>query len=202
MLRLEGQPHGARKRRRRCPDIPDNAPPRHQQQQNKSKPQHQQVGVLAVDSVIMATLTLRASTARQARRRLGLDKPVKGSPGLSPEEARHTRRRLVKAFRQLLHERYPVAFPAPNMPPRAPLKIGIDRDLRARHPDLARKTIKVVLHRHVSQRSYQALLVAGAVRLDLDGNPAGAITAEEARHAAECLQRRLVQVRAADRCTK
>jgi ProP effector len=133
-------------------------------------------------------LTLRPAAAQQVRRRLGLDTPTKGSRGLSAEEARRVRGRRIKAFRELLAERYPVAFPPISMPLSSALKIGLDRDLRARHPDIPLKTLKLVLRRHVSQACYRELLIAGAPRVDLDGNRAGVVTVEEAEHAAERLQ--------------
>ena len=138
----------------------------------------------------MATLTLRPAAAQQARQRVGLDKPAKGPPGLSPEEARRARGRLVDQFQMLLAREYPALFPVAGAPPRAPLAIGIDRALRARHPEIASRTLRIALHRHTSAPAYLALLIAGATRIDLDGLPAGTVTAEQAQRPVERLQRR------------
>ena len=100
----------------------------------------------------MATLTLRPAAAQQARQRVGLDKPAKGPPGLSPEEARRARGHLVDQFQALHAREYPALFPVAGAPPRAPLAIGIDRALRARHPEIASRTLRIALHRHTSVR--------------------------------------------------
>jgi sRNA-binding protein len=147
----------------------------------------------------VATLTLSPFATRQARRRLVGDKPPKGPPGLAPNDARRARNRLVNNLRALLALKYPVAFPAIGAPPLAPLAVGIDRALRAQHPDVASRTLRIALRRYTSMPAYLALLTAGATRIDLDGQPADFVTEAQAQHAAEQLQQRLAErVRAAD----
>ena len=135
----------------------------------------------------MSTLVLPPDARRLAERRLGLkpDTPERVASSLSAEAASRIRGKLVKAFRRQLARNYPEVFPNP---PSVPLKVGIDRDLRARHPEVSLRTLRIVLRRHVSSPEYLKLLVAGAARIDLDGNPAGIVSADEAANAAERLR--------------
>jgi ProP effector len=128
----------------------------------------------------MATLTLRPTTAQ----------PSKGPPGMSPEGARRARRRAVKAFRSLLAEQYPSTFPGVGGAPRAPLKLGIDKDLRVNHPQISSRTLGWTLAQFTGRPDYLALLVVGAARIDLDGRPNGIVSEVEARHAAARLRKR------------
>ena len=83
----------------------------------------------------------------------------------------------------LLCERFPGTF-VRNPAERQPLKRGIDRDLVARLDGLSSRTaLKRVLGGYTACPEYRAKLVEGAVRIDLDGNPAGAVTASEAAYA-------------------
>jgi ProP effector len=83
----------------------------------------------------------------------------------------------------LLCERFPKTF-AHDPPERRPLKLGIDRDLVARlNGAVSRSTFKRVLGIYTSCPEYRARLIEGATRIDLDGNPAGAVTAGEAAYA-------------------
>ena len=84
---------------------------------------------------------------------------------------------------ELLCERFPRTF-ARNPSGRQPLKLGIDRDLVARLGGIvSRSALKRALGIYTSCLEYRATLIEGAARIDLDGNPAGAVTADEAEHA-------------------
>src|SRR5436190_1815481 len=121
------------------------------------------------------TLMLSPTARQLAARRLGLPLPwTCAQPAQTAEQARRARERLVKAFRQQLALAHPTLFADP---PSAPLKIGIDRDLRARHPEVSWRTLRIALRRHVSSPAYLRLLVAGAPRIALDGSVAGHVTA-------------------------
>jgi hypothetical protein len=88
----------------------------------------------------------------------------------------------------------PAAAPAPELLPLAelfpacfdweqprPLKIGIHEHLiRAGHD---RATVLRSLKAYCTAPRYRAALQAGAARIDLQGQPAGGVTAEEAAHA-------------------
>jgi len=83
----------------------------------------------------------------------------------------------------LLCERFPKTF-ARDPAGQRPLKRGIDRELMARlGGTVSRSAIKRVLGAYVASPEYRAKLIEGAARIDLDGNPAGAVTASEAAHA-------------------
>ena len=84
---------------------------------------------------------------------------------------------------ELLCERFPRTF-ARNPAERPPLKRGIDRDLVARLDGLSSRTaLKRVLGGYTACSEYRAKLIEGAARIDLDGNPAGVVTAREAAYA-------------------
>ena len=84
---------------------------------------------------------------------------------------------------ELLCERFPRTF-ARDPAGRSPLKRGIDRDLVARLDGLSSRTaLKRILGGYTACPEYRAKLIEGAARIDLDGNPAGAVTASEAAYA-------------------
>ncbi|MBK8271390.1 MAG: ProQ/FinO family protein [Planctomycetes bacterium] len=81
------------------------------------------------------------------------------------------------ALQSWLTREYPKTF---NLDAPVPLKIGIHLDLAAQHPDLDPATLKRALKRYCERRRYQlALAREGACRVDLAGNPAGEVTAEQ-----------------------
>ena len=71
-----------------------------------------------------------------------------------------------------------------------PLKLGIDRDLKAELPELSNKKIDRVLWFYTSSRSYLSALRIGADRYGLDGNPAGTVTENEAEFARKAFKLR------------
>ncbi len=93
----------------------------------------------------------------------------------------------VEQSRTFLRTTYPALFNSANPPP---LKVGIHRDLLERHPELDVPGLKRALTLHCRSPRYQRKLVAGAVRVDLDGKPDGSVTAEQAARALEMLEAR------------
>jgi ProP effector len=83
-----------------------------------------------------------------------------------------------------LAECFPQTFVLEKHLPHQPLKVGIAADIPARCPDLGRRTLGVALRYYVSRVMYLQGMVTGAARIDLDGNPAGEVSAEDAEHAA------------------
>src|SRR5262245_31889861 len=79
---------------------------------------------------------------------------------------------------QILIEQFPECF---DWNDHRPLKIGIHKDLVARGID--RRTARIGLSRYCRQISYHYALVEGATRVDLNGQPAGIVTPQEARFA-------------------
>jgi ProP effector len=86
---------------------------------------------------------------------------------------------VVTALRMLI-ERFPDCFSWNN---HRPLKIGIHKDLEARGVDL--RVVRLGVSRYCRHLAYQHALVEGAARIDLDGQPAGIVTLEEAAFAAK-----------------
>jgi len=78
----------------------------------------------------------------------------------------------------VLIEKYPKAFFKEPVD-RLPLKIGIHRDLYlALNGQFSNKIIQQSLRRYMGISGYRKKLVAGAQRIDLDGNPSGEVLAE------------------------
>ena len=95
-------------------------------------------------------------------------------------------RERIRTTLMLLSEKFPKAFNGR----RQPLKLGIHRDVEAALADAATVTaIKQALHFYVTNQGYIEAIKAGASRIDLDGNPAGVVTTEEAHDAMVRLQR-------------
>jgi hypothetical protein len=109
--------------------------------------------------------------------------PIPAEPEAAPKpptppaqaEERHPR---INALLAQLCEKFPLAFRPRQAPPPWPaLKIGIDRDILERI-QVSRRL--AALRYYTSCPSYRAGLVAGAARVDLDGEPAGEVAAEHA----------------------
>jgi ProP effector len=79
----------------------------------------------------------------------------------------------------VLAERFPACF-AINPRYRRPLKLGIHVDILARLNTIAPRDLSAALRIYVSNIKYLSALVAGAERVDLNGIPAGTVTAEHA----------------------
>jgi ProP effector len=85
----------------------------------------------------------------------------------------------VAALRILI-EQFPDCF---GWNDHRPLKIGIHKDLVARGVD--RRAMRLGLSRYCGHIGYHHALVEGATRIDLDGQPAGIVTPQEAGFAAK-----------------
>jgi ProP effector len=84
----------------------------------------------------------------------------------------------IAAVIALLAEQWPKAFSVYEGR-RRPLKVGIHNDILSITPPELGKALGA----YVANRVYLDRMRAGAVRIDLDGNPAGAVTHAEAEHA-------------------
>jgi len=112
-----------------------------------------------------------------------INTPADTTPARPPFKVR------VEQAKTILRERYPDLF---GDDPK-PLAIGIHRVLLERHPELDLSGLKRALTLHTGRFSYQKLLKAGAVRFDLDGQPADEVTEEQAKIA----RQRLAELKAA-----
>jgi ProP effector len=72
-----------------------------------------------------------------------------------------------------------------------PLAIGIHKQLMARKPELDKNKVRAALHGHTASSRYLKALTEGAPRLDLDGQPAGEVTAEQQAVAVKTLRDRI-----------
>jgi ProP effector len=81
---------------------------------------------------------------------------------------------------------FPQAFIAEKWQPQRPLKIGIHIDLLAAGI-MTSNEIWAALRSYARRRMYLAAVAAGGPRIDLNGNPAGEVTAAEAAWAQQQL---------------
>jgi len=90
---------------------------------------------------------------------------------------------------ELLRAYFPACFKSGDAI--SPLKVGIKQDLLKRLSTLEaivtedKACMVKSLSYYVNTLSYHKCVVAGAVRLDLDGKPDGVVTAEEAKYSVE-----------------
>lgn len=78
-----------------------------------------------------------------------------------------------------MREWYPAIFDGPKPPA---LKIGIDADLIARHPEIDPSSIKRAVADYIRINRYlSAISRPGSIRVDIDGQPAGVVTPKQAR---------------------
>lgn len=91
----------------------------------------------------------------------------------------------------LLAERWPLAFHVYG-PRRRPLKVGVHGEIAAAMDGaMTPREIAIGLRFYTMSQHYQRSLTrAGAVRIGLDGEAAGVVTADEAKQAAEELAQR------------
>src|SRR3954454_25017025 len=103
----------------------------------------------------MSTLRLSGSSLERAATRLGIPAPNEQKEHqITPEEARRRRRAAINELWSRLAEEYPAAIAPRNHAPLHPLKIGIDRDIRERYPDVSLRTRDGFLRRYVGHPGY------------------------------------------------
>ena len=89
----------------------------------------------------------------------------------------------IHALLTRLTEAFPQAFVLEQHQPHRPLKVGIFSEITARCPDIARSDLTTVLNIYTRRMLYLQSLVAGAARVDLDGNPCGEVSVTDQEHA-------------------
>lgn len=106
---------------------------------------------------------------------------------------------------ELLKAHFPACFKDPKEI--QPLKIGIKQDLVKRLSSftdivISDKACMVnSLAYYVNSPSYHKRVVEGAIRIDLDGQSAGAISAEEAQYSLNCRKAKLEKKNSAEKKT-
>jgi ProP effector len=95
----------------------------------------------------------------------------------------------VYATIDLLAATWPNCFSGP-VSSRRPLKVGIGKETAAAAEGaITPEELNAALQHYVGAKAYQQQLREGAQRLDLHGNPAGAVTAEQAARARRHIER-------------
>jgi ProP effector len=121
---------------------------------------------------------LAASSAVRASQKFR-DSPL----SVAEEDLMTITKQDINAVLTRLTEAFPQAFVLEQYQPHRPLKVGIFSEIAARCPDLARSDLTTVLNIYTRRKMYLQSLVAGAARVDLDGNPCGDVTAADQEHA-------------------
>ncbi len=120
--------------------------------------------------------------------------PNKFRPAEKPKKPKPRWLDYVQYGVELLKVYFPASFKEPNHV--RPLKKGIKQDLLMRLSTLDIVTedkacmVKSLAY-YVNTAAYHKSVVEGATRFDLDGNPAGVISAEEAQYSSERYQAKL-----------
>jgi ProP effector len=96
--------------------------------------------------------------------------------------AQETRRRLVELFPRCFKSRGE---------PKLPLKLNILDDILWRCPELGEAAVRLALADYSFGETYLNALRSGAIRIDLDGHPAGTVSAFAAHNARVKLRRML-----------
>jgi hypothetical protein len=84
--------------------------------------------------------------------------------------------------RKVLAKRFPKCFQGFGKP-KLPLKIGIHEEIFAAAPELPRRSVLYALADYVGGYSYLKAHIEGATRVDLNGEAAGVVTAEDEQYA-------------------
>ena len=108
-----------------------------------------------------------------------------------------TTKQDIDAALARLAEAFPQTFVLEKYRPHWPLKVGIAAAIPARCPALEWRVLKMALTAYTGRIMYLRGLVEGAARVDLDGNPAGEVTARDAEYAAAKLAKILASREAA-----
>ena len=116
------------------------------------------------------------------------DRAIDGEWQVTPAGRRRRRKRQADAGIALFAEKFPAAFYVDGFAERRPLKLGIDHDLQ-KLLKIKRYLIKTTLRFYCNSFSYLGSMYPGAVRVDLNGQPAGVVTEEEAAMAQQQLEK-------------
>jgi sRNA-binding protein len=105
---------------------------------------------------------------------------TEAAPAASPDAGAEYRAR-ARAGIALLAKTFPRCFVV-HEAKRKPVKIGIDRDIAAKLGAMP-PALSIALKYYVGNAVYLAQMRDGAPRIDLNGKPAGAVTADQAANA-------------------
>lgn len=113
--------------------------------------------------------------------------PAEGKAATAKPKAEAPVDPVVRTFGKL-QKRFPLAFPK-NPAPKVPLKVGIFEDLmtHAEQLGLTEAELRDAIRTWCRGGRYWACLTEGAPRVDLAGEPAGEVTAADARRGRQLL---------------
>lgn len=86
-----------------------------------------------------------------------------------------------------------------------PLAIGIHKAIQTRLPDISESALRLTLKAYTASTKYLKAIANSQQRFDLDGKPAGEITAEQRQQALEELKerfRKIAERKSAEQATK
>ncbi|KTT40140.1 ProQ activator of osmoprotectant transporter prop [Pseudomonas oryzihabitans] len=117
-------------------------------------------------------------------------------PQKPPREARTPEQEAAFNAIRSLQKHFPLAFPV-NPAPKVPLKEGILKDAEQHLGSLGLsiEQLKLGIAAWCQGHRYWASMKENAPRLDLNGQPAGVVTASQALHAARQARRQRAQAR-------
>lgn len=111
------------------------------------------------------------------------------APKAPPKPPASKRQRQALATLEIMHVRWPKAFPPPGSRARLhPVAIGIHAQIAAAAPDLTARRIDLALRAWTGRLSYLEALAKGRPRVDIDGRPAAQVTEAERDDARERLR--------------
>jgi sRNA-binding protein len=88
----------------------------------------------------------------------------------------------------VLREKFPLAFYRLSARERRPLKVGVHHDIAAAAPELGEGEVARALRFYVGDLRYHRACVDCAVRVGLDGEPAGIVTPDQAANSARSIK--------------
>ena len=131
----------------------------------------------ALDVISASSLNRSELSDPSQNLQIRAERPV--SAPVNQAKVQH-RQRVAAAVIELLAERWPACFFVYEQH-RRPLKIGIRDDILAALDEIAvsKRGLRRAMRSYVGNEVYCSRLVVGAVRIDLDGQPAGIVTREQ-----------------------
>jgi ProP effector len=108
--------------------------------------------------------------------------PPLNSEPRAPRQAASAWKRAATDTLLVLQARFPQCVARLHLSRRQPLKLGVHLDVIAALPELPVADIRRALKFYVGDIRYLQSCTEGKHRIDLDGKPAGIVTAEEAAH--------------------
>lgn len=143
----------------------------------------------------LQALSLGSSPSPTTATEKGKSKPKKQGQPKAPVKQKPAWLEHAQYGVELLKAHFPNCFK--EVKEAQPLKVGIKQDLVKRLATLDnivlgdKACMVSSLAYYVSSAGYHKNAIEGAIRIDLDGNPAGQVSAEEAQYSIECRKAKL-----------